>query len=48
MVEAWRRTGVDAEPIVGVEPTAGYSAVLRRDRDQKLGVAATAATQTTT
>lgn len=48
MVEAWRRTGVDAEPIVGEEPTAGYSAVLRRDRDQKLGVAATAATQTTT
>jgi homoserine kinase len=46
MVEAWRVTGVVAEPIVCESPAAGYSAVVRRECDDELGVAAAVATHT--
>lgn len=47
MVDAWRVTGVTAASIVCETPAAGYSVVVRREREDELGVAAAAATQTT-
>ena len=46
MVEAWRATGVVAEPIVCETPAAGYSAVVRRESDDEIGAAAAAAART--